>query len=160
MRTTTKTVKHEVDGEERTFQIRKMDALHGSYLLKFCTEKFLPFVNDISTIMGDGEVPENEEEAKKASLVKTDQIIQLIPKALSALSEEELISFETRCLQTVDMMLPAGWQPVMTGNVFGVEELEDDTMTVLALCYEVVEFNLGSFFGGKGLGSLLRGEST
>ena len=158
MRITTKEVKHEVDGQEMTFQIRKMDALHGSYLMKFCAEKFLPLLGEVQSLF-EGE-PQTEEEAEKLAKERTEQILVLIPKALASLTEDELINFEIRCLQTVDVLKPAGWQPVLVGKNFGVEELEDDIMTVLVLCYEVVEFNMGSFFGGKSLGSLLHPKNT
>ena len=159
MRITTKEVKHEIDGQEMTFQIRKMDALHGSYLMKFCAEKFMPFLNDAQSLFS-GDAPKSEAEVEKIAKIRTEQIFTLIPKALSTLSEEELINFEIRCLQTVDVLKPAGWQPVMVGNEFGVEELEDDIKTVLILCYEVVEFNMGSFFGGKSLASFLPQRNT
>ena len=159
MRITTKEVKHEVDGQERTFQIRKMDALHGSYLLKFVTEKFLPMLNDFSSLMSE-DLPKDKKDLDKVAAARTEQVIQMIPKVLASMTEEELIGFETRCLQTVDILMSAGWQPVMIGDNFGVEELESDIKTVLILCYEVVEFNMGSFFGGNGLASLLNRPST
>ena len=159
MRITTKEVKHEVDGKELTFQIRKMDALHGSYLMKFCAEKFLPLINDVQGLFG-GDQPTNEEEVAEIAKERTEKVLTMIPKALASLSEDELINFEIRCLQTVDVLLPAGWQPVMMGKEFGIEELEDDIKTVLILCYEVVEFNMGSFFGGKSLASFLPQKNT
>jgi len=160
MRITTKEVKHEVDGQEMTFQIKKMDALRGSYLMKFCAEKFLPVLNKAQNMFSEDEQPKNEEEVQILAKKRTEEIFTLIPEVLSTMTEEELISFETRCLQTVEVLKPAGWQPVMVGNHFGVEELEDDIKTVLILCYEVVEFNMGSFFGGKSLASLLHRKNT
>lgn len=160
MRITTKEVKHEIDGQEMTFQIRKMNALHGSYLMKFCAEKFMPVLNKAQNLFMTDEKPKNEKEAEALARKRTEEIFTLIPEALSMLTEDELITFEIRCLQTVDVLKPAGWQPVMIGNNFGVEELEDDIKTVLILCYEVVEFNMGSFFGGKGLSSFLPQKNT
>ena len=159
MRITTKEVKHEVDGQELTFQIKKMDALHGSYLMKFCAEKFLPFLNDVQDLFG-GEEPKDDRDVEEIAKERTNKIFALIPKVLSTLSEEELISFEKRCLNTVSVLKPAGWQPVLYGDNFGIEELEDDLMTVLVLCYEVVEFNIGSFFGGNRLASFLPQQNT
>lgn len=159
MRITTKEVKHEVDGKEMTFQIRKMDALHGSSLMKFCAEKFLPVFNSVQALFVDSK-PEKEEDIERIAMERTESVFELIPKALAQISDEELINFEKRCLKTVDVLMPAGWQPVLMGDAFGVEELEDDIKTVLLLCYEVAEFNLGSFFGGKSLGSLLNRQNT
>ena len=159
MRVTTKEVKHEVDGQELTFQIKKMDALHGSYLMKFCAEKFLPFLNDAQELFSSEDM-QNVEDVDKVAKERTNKVLTLIPKVLSSLTEDELINFEKRCLNTVTVLKPAGWQPVMYGDNFGIEELEDDLMTVLILCYEVVEFNIGSFFGGKRLDSFLHHQNT
>ena len=160
MRITTKEVKHEVEGQEMTFQIRKMDALHGSYLMKFCAEKFLPVLNDVQSLFSEP-TPKKKADAEELARKRTEQVIQLIPKALMALSEEELINFEVRCLQTVDVLKPAGWICVMDGkSSFAIEELENDIKTVLLLCYEVVEFNMGSFFGGNSLTSVLNRQNT
>lgn len=159
MRVTTKEVKHVIDGEEMTFQIRKMDALHGSYLMKFVAEKFLPMFTDVKSIVAENK-PDSEKDIDKAAEIGTEEFLNLIPKVMASISEEDLIKFETRCLNTVDILKPAGWQPVMTGDRFGVEEIENDVLTVLLLCYEVVEFNLGSFFGEKSLGSFLTGRNS
>ena len=126
MRITEKEVKHEVDGQELTFQIKKMDALHGSYLMKFVAEKFLPVLNDVQGLFDDGEQkPKNEKEMDAIAKARTEKVLTVIPKALASLTEEELINFEIRCLQTVSVLKPAGWQPVLVGNSFGVEELID-----------------------------------
>jgi len=158
MREIVKQVTREVGGEEKTFQIRKMNALSGSVLLKFVAEKLLPLFGGMQDMFAqgiqDGETV--EEVAKK----RTDAIITIIPQALASISEEELTSFEERCLNTVDILMPAGWQPVMSGKNFGVEELEHDPIAVLLLCYDVLEFNLGGFFGGKGLSSILPRKNT
>lgn len=165
MREITKEVKHEVEGKEFIFQITKMNALKGTYLVKFVTEKLIPVFTQLQGIFqapdkdADGK-DLSEEEQQKIVEQRTEEVLQMIPKALEALSEEELTGLIERCLQTVQVMMPAGWQPVMIGHNFGVEELEYDIMTTLLLCYEVIEFNLGSFFGGKSLGSFLPRRNT
>ena len=117
MRITTKEVTHEIDDVEYRLQIKKMDALHGSYLMKFCTEKFLPLFGDAQALF-EGEAPENEADVERLSQERTQKVLTLIPKVLSSLSEEELINFEIRCLQTVSILKPAGWQPVLIGKEF------------------------------------------
>ena len=84
----------------------------------------------------------------------------MIPEALSRLTEKELTEFEVRCLQTVEVLKPAGWQYVMIGGHFGDEDLEYDIGAVLRLVYEVLVFNLGSFFGGGNLLSLLNSKNS
>lgn len=165
MRETTKEVKHEVDGKEMTFQIRKMDALKGAYLVKFATEKLIPIFSKLTNIFQTPDKdlqgkPINDAEQQKLIEKRTEEVMKMLPEALTALSEEELTDLISRCLQTVDLLLPAGWQPVMIGKSFGVSELEYDIMTVLILCYDVIEFNLGGFFGGKSLSSFLKNLVT
>lgn len=151
MRETTKQVVRKVNDEDRTFQIRKMNALSGSVLLKFVAEKFMPLLGGLQDMFTDNIEDQNEEEVVNKRM---EAMMTIIPQALASISEEELMSFEQRCLNTVDILMPAGWQPVMVGKNFGVEELEYEPITILLLCYDVVEFNLGGFFGGKGLTSL------
>lgn len=166
MRETTKQIKFGTEGEEKTYQIHKMNALAGSYLIKFCSEKLLPVYNSLQDAFSDTNInieglSDAEIEAKEAKVAKqrTQAVIELIPEALSKLSEKELMEFEVRCLQTVDILKPAGWQPVMINGHFGDDDLEYDLGSVLRLVYEVLVFNLGSFFGGGSLGSLLNSKS-
>lgn len=154
MREIVKKVVHTVDEEELTFQVHKMNALDGSYLIKFVAEKLIPLFDSFQTLFSSPEGEEEvdvEEEARKRS----EAIVEVLPKALASISKEELHSFQKQCLNNVDMMLPAGWQKVMSGDTFGVEEVEYDPLLALMLCYDVVEFNFSGFFGGKGLSSLL-----
>ena len=115
MREITKQVKHDVDGEEKTFQITKMNAPKGSYLMKFCAEKLLPLFNGMKEIFAPAKDDDNVDEL---SAQRTQQVIEMIPKALASLTEDELIEFEKMCLNTVDVLLPSGWQKVMVGDDF------------------------------------------
>ena len=157
MREVTKQVKHEVDGKEMTFQIRKMNVIDGAYLAKFGTEKLLPVFNAMDRI---GNADGGKAPAEQMLQLKTDQAIELIANTLHSLSREEMAELITMCLQTVDALLPAGWCAVMVNGYFGVPELEHDTKLGLILCYQVIDFNLGDFFGGKSLGSLLPNLSS
>ena len=168
MRETTKQIKFGPEGEEKTYQIHKMNALAGSYLIKFCSEKLIPVYNSIQDIfsrngaevkedLSDAEIEKQEEEVTN---LRVQKVLEMIPEALSRLSEKELIEFEVRCLQTVEVLKAAGWQKVMIGNHFGDEDLEYDISAVLRLVYEVLVFNLGSFFGGGSLISLLNSKNS
>lgn len=151
MRETVKSVFHEVEEEKCEFQIHKMDALQGACLLKFVTEKLVPLIGGVQEIFEKTEGDDQDAVIKD----RTEKIMKIIPKALESISDKELIDFEKRCLRTVEIKKPAGWQPVMIGDDFGVDELAYDPLTALVLCYDVVEFNFGGFFGGKGLASVL-----
>lgn len=151
MREIIKDVTREIDGEKMTFQLRKMNALQATCLLKFVTEKVLPVIEGTQTIFRNTEDATEEEAIKERS----ESMMGIIAKALGTISDEELINFEKRCLHTVYVSKPAGWQPVMMGDSFGVDELEYDALNVLSLCYEVVQFNFSGFFDGKSLASIL-----
>lgn len=152
MRETVKKVYHEIDGEKCEFQITKLDALQGGCMLKFVTEKLIPLIGGAQEIFSSTRDIDDEEEAVRQ---RTDNIMKIIPKALESISDKELIDFEKRCLRTVEINKPAGWQPVMIGDDFGVDEIAYDPIMALTLCYDVVEFNFGGFFGDKGLASVL-----
>ena len=166
MRETVKQIEFSSGEEKKTYQIHKMNALEGSYLIKFCSEKLLPAYNSIQSIFSASSIdPDLEGDELKAAeeavaQERMEKIMTVIPEALANLTEKELMSFEIRCLQTVEVLKPAGWQPVMINGRFGDEELEYDTVSVLRLVYEVLVFNLGSFFGGGSLGSLLNSRSS
>ena len=162
MREITKEVTHEIEGTEWRFMIKKMDALRGSFLMKFCAEKLMPVFNKMQTVFqGDsGKTYANEEEKKAAADAMTAEAINMLVAAIAAISEEELITFEKRCLSTVRIFADGEWTKIMDGDQICVGILEYDTMTVLLLCYDVLEFNLSGFFGGSSLGSLLPRQNT
>ena len=156
MRETIKKVYHEVDGEKTEFQIRKRHALQGACLIKFVTGKLIPLIGGAQEIFSSTQEGEEDEVVK----ARTAKIMEIIPEALASISDKELIDFEKRCLRTVEILKPAGYQPVMIGDDFGVDELQYDPLLALVLCYDVVEFNFGGFFGGKGLASLLPQQNS
>lgn len=167
MRETYKDFTHEIEGKEMRFRVQKLDALHGAWLMKFAAEKILPAINGAEEAMqalkmkakeaansGDDKGEEGAEAQKKElqgiQEEGTKDVINLIVSALENISEEELIHFMGKCLQSVKCDLPAGWRPVMTGpSSFGVSELEYDVAGCLALCMDVIEVNLSGFFGGS-----------
>ena len=150
MREITKEVTHTFDGNEITFQITKMDALRGTWLMKFCIEKVLPLFNKLKDVFSqDTDEEKSPEELDRLAKERAEQVIAILPEVLASLSEDDILTLEKRCLSTVKAVVPGGLHPVFSGEHFGLEELEYDIMTTLVLCYEVIEFNLGSFFGGS-----------
>lgn len=146
MRETTKLVTIEIDGEEKQFQIKKMNAFDGSYLLKVVTEKALPLLEKATSITQEG-VPD------EVNLMK---IAELLPGALASLGAEEMKRIMTLCLQTVYCLMPAGLEQVVDNRgEFCIPELEYDPASCLRLVYEVIAFNTSGFFGGSGLSSFL-----
>ena len=72
---------------------------------------------------------------------------------ISSLSEEELRSVMTSCLNNVSVLLPAGPNPVMTGPEWSWPEIERDTAACMRLMIESIAWNLQGFFGGGGRSS-------
>ena len=158
MREITKIVKHTIDDQEYSFQIQKMDALQGGVLLKFLTEKLLPMFDQIQVLLQSIKMSGNETDEEKEKLIKqkTVEALSMITGTLESISDDDMINLMRKCLRTVYVSLPAGFQPVMVGNNFGFPEVEYDIGTCLTLCYEVIEFNTESFFGESGLISALK----
>ena len=69
---------------------------------------------------------------------------------VSALSDSDLRSLVTTCLQHVEVLLPAGWNPVMTQGEWSFPELKYETGICLKLTIEEVVWTLEGFFGEGG----------
>ena len=113
-----------VDGKSMDFRLTKLDAFSGTALLRM--------------LSGMRKDPGN------------DSVLGLI----TSLSEADLRSLMTTCLQHCEVMLPAGWMPVMTRGEWTYPELEHDTAVCLKLTIEEVLWTLEGFFGGGGSTSL------
>ena len=66
----------------------------------------------------------------------------------SCLSDTDLRALMTVCLEHAEVMLPAGWMPVMTRGEWSWPELEHDTAVCLKLTMEEAVWTLEGFFGG------------
>ena len=120
VRETRKTVQIEIEGTERSFQVLKLDAMSGVCLLRLLLR------------MQEG----------KNGITIMDLI--------TSLTEEELKSVMTVCLNHVNVVLPAGPHPVMTQDEWGYPEIQYDTPVCMRLLIESISFNLSGFFGGSG----------
>ena len=117
MREITKTISVPVDGNPRDFRLTKVDAFSGAALLRL-----------LSAVPKDAE---------------SDSVIGFIRH----LSDAELRSLMVTCLQHCEVLLPAGWMPVMTKGEWSFPELEHDTAVCLRLTIEEVLWTLEGFFG-------------
>ena len=68
----------------------------------------------------------------------------------SCLSDADLRALMTVCLEHVEVMLPAGWMPVMTRGEWSYPELEHDTAVCLKLTMEEAVWTLEGFFHAGG----------
>ena len=66
----------------------------------------------------------------------------------STLTDEDMRRLMTVCLEHCEVLLPAGWNPVMTRGEWSWIELEYDVATCLKLTIEEVLWTLEGFFGG------------
>ena len=113
-----------VDGKSQDFRLTKLDAFSGAALLRM--------LSGMRKNPGD------------------DSVLGFI----TSLSEPDLRSLMTTCLQHCEVLLPAGWMPVMTRGEWTDPELEHDTAVCLKLTIEEVLWTLEGFFGGGGSTSL------
>ena len=79
---------------------------------------------------------------------------------LSCLSDADLRALMTVCLEHAEVMLPAGWMPVMTRGEWSWPELEHDTAVCLKLTMEEAVWTLEGFFGGGGSASRTESLNT
>lgn len=63
----------------------------------------------------------------------------------SCLSDADLRSLMTVCLEHAEVLLPAGWMPVMTRGEWSYAELEHDTAVCLKLTLEEALWTLEGF---------------
>ena len=122
MRMITKNIQLNMDGTPTDFRLTKLDAFSGAELLQLLAK-----------------APAGGEDAGETVFA-----------VFAALPQGDLRSLMTSCLNHTEVLLPAGYQPVMQGNAWSWPELEHDAMTCLKLCMEEVLWTLEGFFGGSG----------
>ena len=72
---------------------------------------------------------------------------------LTVLPDEDMRRLMTVCLEHCEVLLPAGWNPVMTRGEWSWIELEHDVAICLKLTIEEVLWTLEGFFGAGASGS-------
>ena len=132
MREITKTISIPVDGKPMDFRLTKLDAFSGASLLRMLSN--MPF-NVISS-GGAAEAGKSPDQQSSALLL------------FQSVSDSDLRALMTTCLQHCEVLLPAGWMPVMTRGEWTYPELEHDTAVCLKLTIEEVLWTLEGFFGG------------
>ena len=121
MRDIIKNIQLPIDGKQLDFRLTKLDAFSGAELLRLLAK--MP----ISTGFGE---------------LLADMFVSMAP--------EDLRSVMISCLNYVEVLLPAGYQPVMQGSSWSWPELEHDTATCLKLTLEEALWTLRDFFGEGG----------
>ena len=130
MREITKTISAPVDGKSLDFRLTKLGAFSGAALLRLLSG-----------------MPQSKGGESVMSFI-------------TSLSEADLRSLMTTCLQHCEVLLPAGWMPVMTRGEWTYPELEHDTAVCLKLTMEEAVWTLEGFFGGGGSTSRTENPDT
>ncbi len=118
MRDIEKSISVSMDGKSLDFRLTKLDAFSGAALLRMLSG--MPQSRGGESVMS----------------------------FITHLSESDLRSLMITCLQHCEVLLPAGWMPVMTRGEWTYPELEHDTAVCLKLTVEEVLWTLDGFFGG------------
>ncbi|MBO7662358.1 MAG: hypothetical protein J6U01_03210 [Clostridia bacterium] len=125
MRQITKTLRLPVDGKPFTFRLRKLDALSGACLLRLLARA----------------------DPRSADPAPAGQSSPDLGELLfSALSDEELRALMTRCLEQTEVLLDAGWQPVMQMGEWSWQDLQYDPAGALSLTLKEITWSLEGFF--------------
>ena len=121
MRNIIKNIQLSIDGTEMDFRLTKLDAFSGAELLRLLAK--------MPEASGSGEL-------------LADMFVSMAP--------EDLRSVMISCLNHVEVLLPAGYQPIMQGSSWSWPELEHDTATCLKLTLEEALWTLRGFFSEGG----------
>ena len=130
MRNIIKNITIQVDGKEKTFRLKKLDAFSGVSLLRLVLRR----------------LPEMEKEG-------THNDPSLLEAVFLSLSDSELRGVMRDCLNHTEVLLEAGYHPVMMGSEWGYPELEHDAAACLKLTLESIAWTLSDFFPVAGSAS-------
>lgn len=131
---------------ERKFQVKRFDALTGSYIAFTLFEKNLP------VIMGN----KDKFLGTKTPDASADSFAEMLPSTLFKMSREDFTALQKDCLKVCYEVLPAGLTPVIGANGrWGIIGVDTDTGLILRLTIEALLFNLLGFFNDGGLSSLV-----
>ena len=122
MRQISKDITLTIDGSPQGFRLTKPDAFSGVEILRLLLR-----------------LQDSRPDASPS-------VLDLI----TSLSGDELRSVMTSCLNHIEVLLPAGPHPVMTGSEWGYPELKHDTVSCLKLVLEEIAWALEGFFGDGG----------
>lgn len=123
--------------EDRSFSIKKFDAVTGLKLARLVISKAAPLLPLIESATG----------AKQTD----EKIYAAVGEILSTLDDKDIEDIVFKCLRVCSELLPAGPAPVIDamGN-YGVDDIEYDMGLTLSLCFEAIKWGASDFFDGKG----------
>ena len=122
MRDIIKNIQLPIDGRPMDFRLTKLDAFSGASLMQLLVR--------LPASSGDPDA--------------------VMTEVFASLNTSDLRSLMTACLNHVEVLLPAGYQPVMQGTSWSWSELEHDAAACLKLTLEEALWTLSGFFGDGG----------
>ena len=140
MRDIIKNIQLQIDGKPMDFRLTKLDAFSGAELLQLISRVPQTCHPERSESGVEGSHPQSPEPSTDSTLTAL----------FASLSPSDLRSLMTSCLNHVEVLLPAGYQPVMQGSSWSWPELEHDAATCLKLTLEEALWTLTGFFGEGG----------
>ena len=133
MREIIKNIRVPIDGKPMDFRLTKLDAFSGAALLRLLAGLPEPSAEAPSVISTEGEA-----RAEKSPF-SLRRLIASIPPA-------DLRSLMAVCLEHVEVLLPAGWNPVMTQGTWSFSDLKYEPGICLKLTIEEIVWTLEGFF--------------
>ena len=122
MRDIIKNIQLPIDGKPVDFRLTKLDAFSGAALMQMLAR--------LPASSGDPDA--------------------VMTEVFAYLNPSDLRSLMTACLNHVEVLLPAGYQPIMQGSSWSWPELEHDAAACLKLTLEEALWTLSGFFGDGG----------
>ena len=142
----------EVTIRGRTFRVKKFGARDGSFIAIKVSAILAPMFKGVDM----DALAQGAKSAEDTSVAGIDLFGMV--QELGNLSEKDFAYIQEKCLRVCSEQLASGYVPVLHDNgAFGVNDLEDDTLTVMALTAHALFFNLSGFFSESGLGGLFSG---
>ena len=138
--------------EDREYRIHTFTAFEGAGVFLFVTQKIVPLLNALNIGM-DGLL-----DMERDDVLPT--LAKLIGPVLNSIKKEELVEFMKGCLGQVEVLMPAGYMKVFSGDTFVDEEIEHSLKTCFVLCYHAIKPLLQDFFGEINLTSILNQASN
>lgn len=137
--------------DDREYRVHSFTAFEGAGVFLFVTQKIVPLLNALN-IGTDTLLDMSQEDL-------LPMIAKLIGPVLNSIKKSELVDFMKQCLSQVEVLMPAGYMRVYSGDTFVDEEIEHSLKTCFVLCFHAVKPLLQDFFGDVNWGSLLANPS-
>ena len=152
MRTITKNLSIPLNGKSMDFRLTKLDAFSGVTLLRLLSRLPDCHSEQAKRVEESPVVPGSMSDTAGKHVISTEAEKSLFPalSLFSTLSDADLRSLMTTCLQHVEVSLPAGWYPVMIRGEWGFPDLQYEPGICLKLTIEEVVWTLEGFFGDGG----------